>query len=64
MSTNNVEVKPVGNTLRALVFIGLGLLSIILGFILTPNMANIMEGFRLQQSATGMLDLNTFMIVG
>ena len=64
MSTNNVEVKPVGNTLRAMVFIGLGLLSIILGFILTPNMANIAEGFRLQQSATGMLDLNTFMIVG
>ena len=64
MSTNNVEVKPVGNTLRAVVFIGLGLLSIILGFILTPNMANIAEGFRLQQSATGMLDLNTFMIVG
>lgn len=64
MSTNNVEVKPVGNTLRAVVFIGLGLLSIILGFILTPNMANIAEGFRLQQAATGMLDLNTFMIVG
>ena len=64
MSTNNVEIKPVGNTLRALVFIGLGLLSIILGFILTPNMASIAEGFRLQQTATGMLDLNTFMIVG
>lgn len=64
MSTNNVEVKPVGNTLRAMVFIGLGILSIILGFVLTPNMAEIAEGFRLQQSATGMLDLNTFMIVG
>ncbi|MBP3890578.1 MAG: DUF1576 domain-containing protein [Solobacterium sp.] len=65
MSTSNqVEIKPVGNTLRAMVFIGLGLLSILIGFILTPSLDAIAKGFALQQSATGMLDLNTFMVVG
>ncbi len=63
-TSNQQEIKPVGNTLRALVFIGLGILSIIIGFVLTPSLEGIAEGFRLQQSATGMLDLNTFMVVG
>ena len=63
MSTNQLEIKPVGNGLRALVFMGLGLLSIIIGLILTPSLEGIMEGFRLQQTATGLLDLNTFMVV-
>ncbi|MBR2825714.1 MAG: DUF1576 domain-containing protein [Solobacterium sp.] len=63
MSTNKLEIKPVGNGLRALVFMGLGVLSIIIGLILTPSLEGIMEGFRLQQSATGLLDLNTFMVV-
>ena len=33
MSTNKLEIKPVGNGLRALVFMGLGVLSIIIGLI-------------------------------
>ncbi|MBR0165181.1 MAG: DUF1576 domain-containing protein [Lachnospiraceae bacterium] len=61
---NKVEVMPVGNTLRAIVFMGLGLVSIIIGLILTPSMAQIAEGFRLQQTASGLLDLNTFLVVG
>ena len=61
---NKVEIVPVGNVLRALVFIGMGLLSIIIGLVLTPSFADIAEGFRLQQSATGLLDLNTFLVVG
>ena len=64
MSTNQSEIKPVSNTLRAVIFIGMGILSILLGLILTPSAEGLREGFRLQQTATGMLDLNTFMIVG
>ena len=63
-TTNQKEITPVGNGVRALVFIGLGFLSIILGLVLTPSAEGLAEGFRLQQSATGMLDLNTFMVVG
>ncbi len=63
-SENKVEIVPVGNVLRAIVFIGLGLVSIIMGLVLTPSMEGIMEGFKAQQSATGLLDINTFAVVG
>ncbi|MBR0173172.1 MAG: DUF1576 domain-containing protein [Lachnospiraceae bacterium] len=63
-SENKVEIVPVGNVLRAIVFMGLGIVSVIIGLILTPSAAQIAEGFRLQQSATGLLDLNTFAVVG
>ena len=62
-SENKVEIIPVPNTLRALVFIGLGLVSIIMGFVLTPSFAGIAEGFKLQQTGSGLLDFNTFAVV-
>ncbi|MBR5970006.1 MAG: DUF1576 domain-containing protein [Lachnospiraceae bacterium] len=62
-SENKVEIVPVPNTLRALVFIGLGLVSIIMGFVLTPSFSGIAEGFRLQQTGSGLLDFNTFAVV-
>ena len=62
-SENKVEIVPVPNTLRAIVFIGLGLVSIIMGFVLTPSFAGIAEGFKLQQTASGLLDFNTFAVV-
>ena len=65
MSTNEkMELMPVGNVLRAIVFMGLGLVSIIIGIVLTPSLAGIAEGFRLQQTGSGLLDFNTFAVVG
>ena len=64
MSTTNHEIKPVGNGVRAVIFMGLGVMSIILGLVLTPSFEGLINGFLAQQAATGMLDLNTFMIVG
>lgn len=63
-SENKVEIVPVGNVLRAIVFMGLGLVSIIIGLVLTPSLAGIAEGFKAQQTASGLLDLNTFQVVG
>ena len=66
MSTNEnrVEIIPVGNTLRAIVYMGLGLVSIIIGFVLTPSLSGIAEGLALQQGASQLLDINTFALVG
>ena len=64
MSTTTREIKPIGNGARAVIFMGLGVMSIVLGLVLTPSLNGLIEGFRNQQLATGMLDLNTFMIVG
>ena len=60
---NKAEVVPVGNVLRAIVFIGMGLVSILIGMILTPSFAEISRGFVLQQTASGLLDINTFAVV-
>lgn len=56
--------KPIQNQVKSYIFIGLGIISIILGFLLTPSLDNLMEGFRIQQFASGLLDTNTFHIVG
>ena len=64
MSTNDkTELIPVSNKLRAMVFIGFGILSIIIGFVINPTVAGLAEGFKLQQISSGLLDFNTFMAV-
>lgn len=60
----NAEIMRLANKYRIAVLSGLGLLSILIGFLLTPSMNKIVEGFLIQQTATGLLDLNTFHIVG
>lgn len=64
MGTSENSITPVSNTARGLTFIGMGIVSIIIGFIFTPSMAGIIEGFKLQQTGSGLLDFNTFAIVG
>ena len=64
MSTNEKSVTPVDNKIRAFVYMGMGLLSIIIGFVLTPSMADMMEGLRLQETGSGLLDFNTFLAAG
>ena len=61
---NKTEIVPVSNVSRAVVFIGLGIVSIIMGLVLTPSLSGLAEGFRAQQAATGLLDINTFAVVG
>lgn len=65
MNTNETkaEVLPVGNVMRAIVFMGLGLISILVGIVLTPSLSEIARGFALQQTASGLLDFNTFAVV-
>ena len=61
---NQVGIVPVGNVLRAIVFMGMGLVSIIAGFVLTPSLSGIAEGLAVQQTASQLLDFNTFLAVG
>ena len=61
---NKREIVLVDNSVRAAVFIGMGLVSIAIGFILTPSLSGIWEGFVLQQTASNLLDINTFALVG
>lgn len=49
---------------KALVFCGLGVLFIIMGFILTPNFADIILGYKRMLFARVMLDINFFAEVG
>lgn len=64
MSTNEkMELMPVSNVLRAIVFIGFGLMSIIIGIVINPTLAGLLEGFKLEQMGSGLLDFNTFMAV-
>ena len=64
MEENKTELIPVGNGLRVLVFMGMGLLSVITGIVRTPSFDAIREGLVLQQTATGLLDMNSFLVVG
>ena len=56
--------SPIGNAHRAAVFIGLGLVSVLIGFILTPSFGKIAEGLMVQQTASQLLDFNVFAAVG
>ena len=61
---NKTEIKPAANLYRAVVFMGFGLLSVIIGFILTPSFEAVIAGLKAQQGASGLLDINTFLVVG
>lgn len=61
---SNQDEQLISNKTRELVFLGLGILSILLSYLLTPSFSELMKGFLIQQTAPGLLDTNTFMIVG
>ena len=51
------------NQYRYPIFFGFGLVSILIGYILTPSLTNLFKALLMQQSATNLLDSNLLYLV-